>query len=95
MTNLFYRLGFLTGRCKYEYARGFQNGFAEDANKANAAKLSQVEAQCLADPRDRVKAVKLHRQIYNSSLKDALDAVNEIQYKLGQRSSPGRDGETR
>ena len=74
---LFYWLAFFVNRAKFEWVRGARDGFARPA--------SAKEEQILAILRDGnyVVAIKTHRELFSSSLKDAKDAVDALINKHG------------
>lgn len=77
----FYRLGYLVSRVKFEYARGSRDGFAAPVAKTDSDKLARVKA-ALQDTDQIITAVKLHRELFNSSLREAVDTVREMKGKM-------------
>lgn len=75
--NLFYRIGYTISRCKYEYNKGRADGFAPEME----VRLRPVMAELRA--KHYVTAIKQHRAIFGSSLKDAKDAVDALKIKHG------------
>lgn len=72
--NLFYKLGYLINRAKFEYMRGARDGFAA---RVETDKLARVKA-ALKDNDSILNAVKLHRELFGTSLKEAVDTVREM-----------------
>jgi ribosomal protein L7/L12 len=75
--NLFYRIGYTIARCKYEYTKGRADGFAPDME----VRLRPVMAELRGN--HYIDAIKKHRDIFGSSLKDAKDAVDALKIKHG------------
>jgi ribosomal protein L7/L12 len=73
--NLFYRIGYTISRCKYEYTKGRADGFAPDMDVRLRPVMAELRAGCY------VTAIKRHRDIFGSSLKDAKDAVDALKIK--------------
>jgi ribosomal protein L7/L12 len=76
--NLFYKLGYLINRAKFEYARGARDGFAA---RVETDKIARVKA-VLKDTDNIITAVKLHRELFGSSLKEAVDTVRAMKDTL-------------
>lgn len=76
--NLFYKLGYLINRAKFEYARGARDGFAA---RVDNDKIARVKA-ALKDTDNVIAAVKLHRELFNSSLKEAVDTVRAMKAQM-------------
>jgi ribosomal protein L7/L12 len=74
----FYWLAFYVNRAKFEYARGARDGFAA---RVETDKLARVKA-VLKDTDNIVTAVKLHRELFGSSLKEAVDTVRAMKDTL-------------
>lgn len=77
----FYRLGYLINRARFEYARGARDGFCAPVAKTESDKLARVKA-ALKDTDNVIAAVKLHRELFNSSLKEAVDTVRAMKAQM-------------
>lgn len=75
---LFYLIGHAFGRMKFETLRGFRDGFSPSIKN----KDERIRALLRESPDRYVAAIKLHRELYGSSLFDAKNAVEEMRRNL-------------
>jgi len=73
----FYWLAFYVNRARFEWARGARDGFARPASAKEEQVLDFLRGG------EYVRAIKTHRELFNTSLKDAKDAVDALLVKHG------------
>lgn len=73
---MFYRIGYIISRCLYEYRKGRADGAGLAMNKRLAPVVRELKLGHL------VEAIKQHRAIFGSGLKEAHDICREMQAKL-------------
>jgi len=71
----FYWLAFYVNRAKFEYARGARDGFTSTPKSEEKRLVDLLRAQ------KYVEAIKLHRELFKSSLRDAKDAIDALLVK--------------
>ena len=77
--NIFYLIGHAFGRMKFETLRGFRDGFSPSSKN----KDERIRVLLRQDPdRNYIAAIKLHRELYGSMLRDAKDAVDEMRRNI-------------
>lgn len=83
---IFFSLGYFVGYVKREYRAGRELALTVQPHYRTVeedVKIKRVVDLLRADPNASIiAAVKLHREIFNSSLKDAVDQVRELKAKL-------------
>lgn len=78
--NFFYGLGFFISRCKYDYDRGRQDGYTPDMTISEKRIVTLLKEDPL---HNYIPAIKLHRELFGSFLKEAKDAVDDLMARNG------------
>lgn len=73
----FYWLAFYTARARFEWALGARDGYTPSRRKPNESIVTYLRGG------EYVRAIKTHREIYGTSLKEAKDAVDALMVQLG------------
>jgi ribosomal protein L7/L12 len=71
----FYWLSFYVARARYEWARGAMAGYG----RPSIGKEEQIVA--ILKTGQYVSAIKTHRDLFGSSMKDAKDAIDALKVK--------------
>jgi len=76
-----YHIGYFFGRLVALFADGYRSG---RLGLVLDKRMAQVEALLRQAPRENmIPAIKLHRELFGSSLRDAKDACDAIRARLG------------
>lgn len=76
----FYWLAYYTARARFEWARGARDGFSPPAGDGTRRILEMLRDD---SHKNYVLAIKTHRELFNTSLKEAKDAVDALINKHG------------
>jgi ribosomal protein L7/L12 len=72
---IFYKLGFYFARARFEMARGFREGYAPPTPERDR----DIRILIMEDPlTNYIPAIKKHRVLHGSSLRDAKNAIDSM-----------------